>query len=175
MTHDAFSGGGATPPPFHLIDVDSDAPVYLDGPVPLSQMLCFALYSATQAVTRAYKPFLDRIGLTYPQFLVMIVLWEKDGLTVTGIGERLFLDSSTLTPLLKRLEARGLVTRSRGKTDERQVLVGLTERGRAMAAAVDCLPAWVEPGFGGLTPAFHQMRDDLSALRDRINAATAAA
>src|SRR5918993_3722365 len=92
----------------------------------LSRMLCFATYSAGLAFTRVYKPLLELLGLTYPQYLVMVVLWEKDGLTVSEIGEQLFLDSGTLTPLLKRLQAAGLVERGRDPKDERQVRVSLT-------------------------------------------------
>jgi DNA-binding MarR family transcriptional regulator len=102
----------------------------------LDEFLCFALHSTAQAAVRAHKPMLDRLGLTYPQYLVMVALWAaaEDGLTVGGIGDRLFLDSSTLTPLIKRLEAAGLVRRARCPEDERQVRVSLTERGKALEA-----------------------------------------
>src|ERR1700747_3065925 len=92
----------------------------------LSNQLCFAVYSTAHAFNRVYKPLLDSLGLTYPQYLVMLTLWERDRVTVTAIGEQLFLDSGTLTPLLKRLEAAGLLRRSRDRADERQVLVTLT-------------------------------------------------
>src|SRR5689334_24429696 len=92
----------------------------------LGHQLCFAIYSTAHAFNRVYKPLLDRLGLTYPQYLVMLVLWERDGLSVKEIGERLFLDSGTLTPLLKRLEVAHLVKRTRSAEDERQVLVALT-------------------------------------------------
>jgi DNA-binding MarR family transcriptional regulator len=98
----------------------------------LSRMLCFAIYSAGHAFTRVYKPLLDRVGLTYPQYLVILVLGEEDNLTVKQIGERLFLDSGTLTPLLKRLEAAGFVRRVRDRQDERQVRVKLTSKGQAV-------------------------------------------
>jgi MarR family transcriptional regulator, organic hydroperoxide resistance regulator len=98
----------------------------------LDSLFCFALHSAAQAAVRANKPMLDRLGLTYPQYLVMVVLWAEDHQTVGGIGDKLFLDSSTLTPLLKRLEAAGLVRRARCPEDERQVRVSLTDRGRAL-------------------------------------------
>src|ERR1700733_13776837 len=91
----------------------------------LDSQLCFALYSTTHALTKAYAPLLERLGLTYPQYLVMLVLWESEGLTVKELGERLQLDSGTLTPLLKRLEAAGLVRRERDRRDERQVRIGL--------------------------------------------------
>ena len=94
----------------------------------LDHQLCFALYSASLAMTKLYKPLLDPLGLTYPQYLVMLVLWEHDGLTVSQLGERLALDSGTLTPLLKRLEAAGLVQRLRDAADERRVLLQLHRR-----------------------------------------------
>lgn len=98
----------------------------------LNNQLCFALYTASRAVTRAYRPLLDDLGLTYPQYLVMLVLWEQDGVTVKHIGERLLLDSGTLTPLLKRLEADGIVSRRRDPEDERRRLIALTEKGDAL-------------------------------------------
>ncbi|MGB6101852.1 MAG: MarR family transcriptional regulator, partial [Comamonas sp.] len=97
----------------------------------LDRQLCFALYSASLAMTRLYKPLLDAIGLTYPQYLAMLVLWERDGLTVSELGERLSLDSGTLTPLLKRMEVAGLLQRERDAQDERCVRVVLTRTGRA--------------------------------------------
>src|SRR6476661_7262412 len=94
-----------------------------DALLRLDSQLCFALYSANLAMTKVYRRLLADLGLTYPQYLVMLVLWEGDGITVSSLGERLFLDSATLTPLLKRLQAAGLVLRERGLEDERQVLV----------------------------------------------------
>jgi len=99
----------------------------------LDNQLCFALYSTGLAMNKVYRKLLRKLDLTYPQYLVMLVLWERDGVTVSDIGARLFLDSATLTPLLKRLETAGLVTRSRSNADERQVVVALTDAGRAMA------------------------------------------
>src|ERR1700760_4745824 len=98
----------------------------------LENQICFAVYSAAHAFNRVYKPLLDGLGLTYPQYLVMLVLWERDGLAVKEIGEQLFLDSGTLTPLLKRLEAAHLVKRTRSAADERQVLIALTAQGAAL-------------------------------------------
>jgi DNA-binding MarR family transcriptional regulator len=100
----------------------------------LDDQLCFALYSTGLAMNKVYRKLLRRLDLTYPQYLVMLVLWERDALTVSDIGARLFLDSATLTPLLKRLEAAGLVSRSRSAVDERQVVITLTEGGRALRA-----------------------------------------
>jgi DNA-binding MarR family transcriptional regulator len=99
----------------------------------LDDQLCFALYSTGLAMNKVYRKLLRKLDLTYPQYLAMLVLWERDGVTVSEIGARLFLDSATLTPLLKRLEAAGLVTRSRSAADERQVVVALSAAGRAMA------------------------------------------
>lgn len=101
----------------------------VDDSLFLTNQLCFALYSASRAVTRLYREGLDAVGLTYPQYLVMLVLWEHGPQTVSGIGRRLDLDSGTLTPLLKRLEAAGLVERKRGRADEREVMVSLTPAG----------------------------------------------
>src|SRR6201994_3810823 len=98
----------------------------------LDNQICFAVYSAAHAFNRVYKPLLDRLGLTYPQYLVMLVLWERDDVPVKEIGEKLFLDSGTLTPLLKRLEAAHLVKRTRSSEDERQVLVALTAQGTGL-------------------------------------------
>src|SRR5580698_1903142 len=98
----------------------------------LDNQVCFAIYSTAHAFNRIYKPLLDRLGLTYPQYLVMLVLWERDDVAVKEIGERLFLDSGTLTPLLKRLEAADLIKRTRSTEDERQVLIALTAKGRAL-------------------------------------------
>src|SRR5258705_7591335 len=103
-----------------------------DAPLLLGNQLCFAIYSTAHAFNRVYKPLLDKLGLTYPQYLVMLVLWERDGLAVKDIGERLFLDSGTLTPLLKRLEAAGLIKRTRSTEDERQVMIALTAQGQAL-------------------------------------------
>ena len=99
-------------------------------PLLLGNQICFAIYSTAHAFNRVYKPLLDRLGLTYPQYLVMLVLWERDGVPVKDIGERLFLDSGTLTPLLKRLEAAELIKRTRSTEDERQVLIALTAQGQ---------------------------------------------
>lgn len=98
----------------------------------LDQQLCFAMYSASLAMTKTYKPLLAPLGLTYPQYLVMLVLWEGENRMVSQVGERLALDSGTLTPLLKRLEALGLVHRQRDKADERKVMLRLTEAGRTL-------------------------------------------
>src|SRR5262245_50801378 len=102
----------------------------------LERQLCFAVYATAHAFNRAYKPLLDRVGLTYPQYLVMLVLWEKGCMPVKTIGEQLDLDSGTLSPLLKRLEQAGLIDRARDPKDERQVIVSLTEKGAGMKVQV---------------------------------------
>lgn len=107
--------------------------------MPLDDQLCFSLYATSMAITRAYKPLLDRLGITYPQYLVLHTLWEQDGRTVGAIAERLALESSTVTPLVKRLEAAGFVTRQRNPSDERQVQVRLTTRGAKMRDECGCL------------------------------------
>jgi DNA-binding MarR family transcriptional regulator len=127
----------------------------------LDEQLCFALYSTTHAMNKLYRRVLQRLGLTYPQYLVMMILWEGDGLTVSEIGERLFLDSATLTPLLKRLESMGLLARERSAADERQVVVSLTKEGRvlkrtaaevpeAVFCAAQCSPEELRAIKGGL-------------------------
>lgn len=109
----------------------------------LDDQLCFALYSTSLAMNKVYRGLLRELGLTYPQYLVMMVLWERDELTVSEIGERLFLDSATLTPLLKRLEAAGLLQRKRAVSDERQVIVSLTTEGRRVRARAESVPEGV--------------------------------
>lgn len=109
----------------------------------LDNQLCFALYSTSLAMTKIYKPMLDEFGLTYPQYLAMLVLWEKDGLMVSELGRRLYLDSGTLTPLLKRLEASGFITRIRTVEDERRVHITLTPLGRKLKAKAGKIPACI--------------------------------
>ena len=134
----------------------------------LSDQLCFAAYSFTHALNRAYRSLLEPLGLTYPQYLVMLVLWEADGQTVKEIGERLKLDSGTLTPLLKRLETIGYVTRRRGKEDERQVIVHLTDEGRTLSDKSVGVPIELGCAMGAEWGEIAQLRDRLLALRDRL-------
>jgi DNA-binding MarR family transcriptional regulator len=115
-------------------------PPGIEAPRTLDGQLCFALYSANLAMGKLYRQLLADLELTYPQYLVMLVLWEGDGITVSELGERLFLDSATLTPLLKRLQAAGLVQRTRGTRDERQVIVTLTDEGRALREKAGQVP-----------------------------------
>ncbi len=109
----------------------------------LDNQLCFALYSTSLAMTKRYKPLLAPLGLTYPQYLVMLLLWERDGLMVSELGDRLFLDSGTLTPLLKRLETSGLIARVRDVSDERRVHITLTASGRKLKTKAAAVPVGV--------------------------------
>ena len=109
-------------------------------PLRLDQQLCFALYAASRAMTRAYASLLEPLGLTYPQYLVLLVLWEEDGVSVKSLGERLMLDSATLTPLLKRMESAGWLKRERDSADERRVVVKLTPEGRALRQKAKSVP-----------------------------------
>ena len=142
-----------------------------DAPLLLGNQLCFAIYSAGHAFNRVYKPLLDRLGLTYPQYLVMLVLWERDGVPVKDIGERLFLDSGTLTPLLKRLEAAHLLKRTRSTEDERQVLISLTSQGQALREKARAVPQAILAASACSVPELVGIKDELVALRDRLNAA----
>ena len=139
-------------------------------PLRLDNQICFAVYSATHAFNRVYKPLLDRLGLTYPQYLVMLVLWERDDVPVKEIGERLFLDSGTLTPLLKRLEAAHLVRRTRSREDERQVLIALTAQGQALKEKARNVPQSILAASDCSVSELVAMKDQIVALRDRLNA-----
>lgn len=139
-------------------------------PMPtIDQMLCFAVYSAGHAFTRFYKPRLDALDLTYPQYLVFLVLWEKDDLTVKALGDKLFLDSGTVTPLIKRLEARGLVRRQRDEEDERQVRIRLTAEGRALKTKAEAIPLAAVEGTGLGVEGADALRRELLALRERLD------
>ncbi|CUX26865.1 MULTISPECIES: MarR family winged helix-turn-helix transcriptional regulator [Agrobacterium] len=135
----------------------------------LDQQICFALYGAAHAFTRAYKPLLDPIGLTYPQYLVMMALWEKETSTVKALGEMLGLDSGTLSPLLKRLEHAGLITRKRGTVDERQVLVALTPKGANLKKDGVKIMAAIGSATGCGLEELVQIRDRVNALKDNLS------
>jgi MarR family transcriptional regulator, organic hydroperoxide resistance regulator len=137
----------------------------------LDNQVCFAVYSAAHAFNRVYKPLLDRLGLTYPQYLAMLVLWERDGVPLKEIGERLFLDSGTLTPLLKRLEAAGFVKRSRSSEDERQVKITLTAQGQALKEKARSVPLSILDASSCSVAELSTARNEIVALRDRLNAA----
>ena len=137
----------------------------------LDNQICFAVYSAAHAFNRVYKPLLDRLGLTYPQYLVMLVLWERDGVPVKDIGERLFLDSGTLTPLLKRLETAGLVRRTRSTEDERQVLIDLTPLGQALKEKARAVPQSILEASDCSVADLITLKGEIVSLRNRLNAA----
>jgi DNA-binding MarR family transcriptional regulator len=142
-----------------------------DAPLRLDNQICFAIYSTAHTFNRVYKPLLDRLGLTYPQYLVMLVLWEKDGVPVKDIGERLLLDSGTLTPLLKRLEAAQLIKRTRSTQDERQVLIALTLQGHALREKARAVPPSILAASACSIAELSAMKSKIIALRDRLNEA----
>jgi MarR family transcriptional regulator, organic hydroperoxide resistance regulator len=136
----------------------------------LDNQLCFALYSASLAMTKLYKPLLAELGLTYPQYLVMLVLWERDGLMVSELGERLSLDSGTLTPLLKRLEGLGLVSRIRDVGDERRVHITLSAAGRKLKARAIKIPGCILDAAQCTIPEIVSLTQQVQALRQRLTA-----
>ncbi|MGE0098138.1 MAG: MarR family winged helix-turn-helix transcriptional regulator [Hydrogenophaga sp.] len=139
-----------------------------DQALRLDHQLCFALYSTSLAMTKLYKPLLEELGLTYPQYLAMLVLWESDGVTVSELGERLHLDSGTLTPLLKRLEAAELVSRLRDLQDERRVLIRLTPAGRKLKARAARIPGCVAQATQCDLSEVLALTRQVQALRDRL-------
>lgn len=141
-----------------------------DQALKLDHQLCFALYSASLAMTKLYKPLLEEMGLTYPQYLAMLVLWENDGVTVSELGDRLYLDSGTLTPLLKRLEAADLVTRLRDVQDERRVLIRLTAAGRKLKARAARIPGCVLQATQCDVAEVMTLTQQVQTLRDRLTA-----
>ncbi|MDR3451643.1 MAG: MarR family transcriptional regulator [Rhodoferax sp.] len=134
----------------------------------LDNQLCFALYSTSLAMTKLYKPLLGELGLTYPQYLVMLVLWEQDGLAVSELGERLYLDSGTLTPLLKRLEAAGLIARLRAVEDERRVHLTLTAAGRRLKARAAKIPGCILDASQCSLSELVSLTQQVQALRRRL-------
>jgi DNA-binding MarR family transcriptional regulator len=135
----------------------------------LDEQLCFALYSTSLAMMRVYRGVLPQLGLTYPQYLVMMVLWEQDQLTVSDIGVHLFLDSATLTPLLKRMEAQGLVQRNRARSDERQVIISLTDDGKALKQKAANVMAAVFRATKCSADEAEALRGQLVELRNSLN------
>ena len=134
----------------------------------LDHQLCFALYSSSLLMTKLYKPVLAPLGLTYPQYLVLLVLWETDRVMVSELGERLFLDSGTLTPLLKRMETAGLLTRTRAVDDERRVIVGLTAAGRALRRKAESVPIAVACATGCALDELTALTAQLQTLRANV-------
>lgn len=137
-------------------------------PLPLEKQICFTLYGTSMAVTRLYKPMLDEMGITYPQYLVLNVLNEQDGQTIGAIAERLALESSTITPPVKRLEQAGLVTRRRGEADERQVEVRLTAAGRKVVEKSNCLGEALVARAGLSLNELNALNRKIQALRDAL-------
>ena len=144
----------------------------LDPSLLLDEQLCFALYAASRRMTAAYRPLLDALDLTYPQYIVMLVLWEQDGLTVRELGERLQLDSGTLTPLLKRLEQAGLLGRRRRQSDEREVEITLTNAGRKLRERAAEVPRCMAEKLCMSTDAFVHLRDQLKSLATQLAPST---
>ena len=123
----------------------------------LEKQLCFRLYTVSRLVTQAYRPYFEPLGITYPQYLVLLILWERDNLPVSDIASRLMLDTNTVTPLLQRMEREGLVARTRGTMDSRQRIVSLTPRGRAMQEKAKDIPACLSREWEGNNPSIEEI------------------
>lgn len=152
-------------------DIHADTRTDADSgsPLALETQLCFALYSTQLAMNKLYRGLLRELELTYPQYLVMLVLWQQDRRTVSEIGEQLTLDSATLTPLLKRLEAAGLLLRQRSLRDERQVVITLTTAGKALRAKAESIPDSVTCASQCTPQEMKHLKDELHLLRRRLN------
>ena len=135
----------------------------------ISNQLCFRLYTLTRLITQAYRPLLDPLGLTYPQYLVMMVLWEQDNQTVGDIGRRLMLDTNTLTPMLQRMEREGLLVRTHGISDGRQTLVSLTKKGIHLEEKAKDIPASMSQNWHGDTMSNDQLNSMVNAIDTLIN------
>ncbi len=153
----------------------TDKPLSPEDTPPLSEFLCFSIYSANLAFSRVYKPVLEALGLTYPQYITLIALWEDDNQTVKGLSEKLFLEPSTMTPMLKRLEAMGYLTRTRGVEDERIVRVSLTEAGRRVREKGIPFAAVTAKASGLTIPEFTLLQKAVVNLRNNLMTAAKAA
>jgi DNA-binding MarR family transcriptional regulator len=142
----------------------------VDAMLQLDNQLCFALYSTSLAMTKLYKPMLEEMGLTYPQYLAMLVLWEQDGLTVSQLGEKLYLNSGTLTPLLKRMETAGLLSRIRAVQDERRVHITLTAEGRKLKAKAAKIPGCIMSATQCSIPELVSLTQQVQSFRKRLTA-----
>ncbi|SFM19741.1 MarR family winged helix-turn-helix transcriptional regulator [Methylobacterium pseudosasicola] len=149
--------------------VDTVETEQVTDPLLLDNQLCYALYAAAHRMTKSYRPLLERLGLTYPQYLVLLVLWEQDGVTVSEIGRRLRLDSGTLTPVLKRLESAGFLVRTRRQSDEREVEIALTPQGAALRADAVTVRESVMCQLELSEPEIQALRKDLGILIERLN------
>lgn len=154
-----------------MVDAPREKTTPLIDPLLLDNQLCYALYAAAHRMTKSYRPMLERMGLTYPQYLVLLVLWETDGITVSEIGRRLRLDSGTLTPVLKRLEGAGFLVRNRRRSDEREVEIALTVKGRDLRAEATAVRESVMCQLNMSEPEVQAMRADLNALIANLSAA----
>ncbi|WP_425383168.1 MarR family winged helix-turn-helix transcriptional regulator [Rossellomorea oryzaecorticis] len=143
----------------------------MDDVLLLENQICFKIYTAEREITRLYRGLLEEIGVTYPQYLALLVLWEKERITVKELGKKLFLDSGTLTPMLKRMESNGLLSRERSKEDERSVIISLTEKGASLKEKASCIPTRLLDSIdleGGELEQFNQtLTTILSKLKDR--------
>ncbi|HEY8565821.1 MAG TPA: MarR family transcriptional regulator [Beijerinckiaceae bacterium] len=148
--------------------MENASPSAAPDPLHLDQQLCFAAYTAAHAFAAAYKPVLEPLGLTYPQYLVLLVLWTQDGLSVKEIGTQLHLDSGTLTPILKRMEGAGLLKRRRDPNDERHLRIALTEQGRAVRDTVATARERVVCALGGDEKPIQQLKDELHAVAKKL-------
>jgi MarR family transcriptional regulator, organic hydroperoxide resistance regulator len=151
------------------VNAPNESAEVLKDPLLLDNQLCYALYAAAHRMTKSYRPMLERMGLTYPQYLVLLVLWENDGITVSEIGRRLRLDSGTLTPVLKRLEISGLLNRSRRQSDEREVEIALTDQGRSLRSEAVAVRQSVMCQLNMSEPEIQAMRADLNALIENLS------
>jgi DNA-binding MarR family transcriptional regulator len=142
--------------------------ITLPEALPLDDQLCFAMYSAHIAINRVYRPVLEQLGITYPQYLVLSALWQRDGQTVGAIAERLSLEPSTITPLVKRLEAAGFVQRERNPADERQVIVTLSSTGKSLHQESKCLSETLLERSGLPAADLNRLNTEISAFRDAL-------
>jgi MarR family transcriptional regulator, organic hydroperoxide resistance regulator len=139
-----------------------------EGDIVLNDFLCFGLYASNHAMNRVYQPLLKQLGLTYPQYLVMVMLWTRDDQLVGELGRKLYLESSTLTPMLKRLEALGFITRARDPADERQVRIQLTDKGRSLKTDADCIPPEIIAATGMSIPDLQELITKIESLRSNL-------
>ena len=137
----------------------------------LDNQLCFPLYAASRMVTKLYQPLLEKLDITYPQYLILLVLWENDALTVNEIGKKLMLETNTLTPLLKRMEVKDILKRTRSKADERQVIIKLTDKGGSLKQSALCIPAELLEGVADQFPLerVNRLRSDLKVLLEVLS------
>jgi MarR family transcriptional regulator, organic hydroperoxide resistance regulator len=136
----------------------------MDDVLLLENQICFKIYTAEREITRLYRGLLEEIGVTYPQYLALLVLWEKESITVKELGKKLFLDSGTLTPMLKRMEGNGLLIRERSKEDERSVIISLTESGAHLKEKASCIPTRLLESLDMESNELEQLNDTLSSI-----------